>query len=94
MPVNAYATHESIATEHHHDANLVLIDEEGREHYWSIYDQAVVVVDDDGVNYDLSFPVRSDDGSEIRNPGDWRGHVERRGGVAKDLTRFDIERDQ
>lgn len=85
MSTNARESQESIATDRHHDALAILRDGDGRTHYWSIYDQAVTVIaPDGGVDYDLSLPVKADDGTVIRTPGEWRDHVADRAGVVED----------
>lgn len=73
---------ERTARERYHDALFVIRDGDGRAHYFSRYHQAVVVIaPDGGVDYDLTLPVRADDGTEIHDAGDWLAHVRERAGV-------------
>jgi hypothetical protein len=71
------------ARERYHDALFFARDADGAAHYWSRYAQAVVVIND-GVEYDLTMPVRADDGTVIDSPRDWLDHVDARAGVVAD----------
>jgi len=71
MSTNAHATEKRIARKHFHDASFVGIDDRGTSHWWSIYAQAIVLVDGDGVE-----TIRtSDDTNPIDSLGDWREYV-------------------
>lgn len=87
---------ERIARERYHDATFVGVDGDDAAHYWSRYHQAVVVLDDETVTYEVSVPAEADDGTLVTNLREWIEYVRTRRGwdhhrvgssVIKDLRR-------
>jgi hypothetical protein len=78
MTENAHPE-ERIAREQCHDAMFVIRDGRGAAHYWSIYHQAVVVIED-GETATVDLPV-SHDGQRIETLGDWLAYTRAERGV-------------
>jgi hypothetical protein len=71
MNTNAHATEKRIARKHFHDASYVGLDDRGTTHWWSIYAQAVVLVD----GGDVETIRTSDDSNPIDSLTDWKAYV-------------------
>jgi len=70
---------ERTARETYHDATFVLRDGHGADHFWSIYHQAVVVIDGDATAT-VDLPV-TQDGQRIDTLGDWLEYTRSERGV-------------
>lgn len=66
---------ERTAREIYHDASFLGIDGEEAVHYWSIYNQSVVVIEADGEV--STFPLSE---TPCRNLSDWMAHTDRKRG--------------
>ena len=70
---------ESIARELYHDAQYLGTDGEGAIHFWSIYHQAVVVIDGDEVDtYELAD-------TPLSTLSEWTDHTEHKRGAWDEL---------
>ena len=70
---------ESIAREQYHDAQYLGTDGEGAVHFWSIYHQAVVVIDDNEVaTYELAD-------TPLSTLSEWTAHTKRKRGAWDEL---------
>lgn len=71
---------ESIARDEFHDANYLGTDGRGATHWWSIYHQAVVVIDADaGETGTVDLPVRDGD-TQLTTLRDWCEYTRRERG--------------
>ncbi|MFC7071727.1 hypothetical protein ACFQJ7_09780 [Halovenus rubra] len=71
-------TLESIARELYHDAQYIGTDGDDAVHFWSLYHQAVVVIDDEMETYELAD-------TPLSTLGDWTEHTEAKRGEWDEL---------
>jgi len=79
METDALHAQERTARETHHDAMFVIRDGHGADHFWSIYHQAVVVIED-SETATVDLPV-TQNGQRIDSLGDWLEYTRSERGV-------------